>query len=143
MAIYRMTIDSSWTLPDLFDYMARYSNTADWDPWTTSGEELTAGDPKLHSEYQLSMAIGRREIPLVYQIVEFDRLRRVVLSAEYKMIRSLAAIEVTPSPGGTRLTYESAITGLGPFAAADPLIARALRRSGATAETNLRTKLDA
>jgi hypothetical protein len=143
MAIYRMTIDSSWALPDLFDYMARYSNTADWDPWTTSGEELTAGDPKLHSEYQLSMAIGRREIPLVYEIVEFDRLRRVVLSAEYKMIRSLAAIEVTPSPGGTRLTYESAITGLGPFAAADPLIARALRKSGATAEANLRTKLDA
>ena len=143
MAIYRMTIDSSWTLPDLFDYMARFSNSADWDPWTTSGEALTAGDPKLHSEYQLSVTLGRREIPLVFEIVEFDRLRRVVLSAEYKMIRSLAAIEVTPSPGGTRLTYESSITALGPLAAADPLIARALRRSAATAEANLRTKLDA
>jgi hypothetical protein len=143
MAIYRMTIDSNWALTDLFDYMARFSNSADWDPLTTSGEALTAGDPKLHSEYQLSISLGRREIPLVYEIVEFDRLRRVVLSAEYKMIRSLAAIEVTPSPSGTLLTYESAVTGLGPFAAADPLIARALRRSGTTAEANLRTKLDA
>lgn len=140
MATFRMTIDSSWALPDLFDYMARFSNTADWDPLATSGEALTAGDPRLHSEYRLSVALGRREIPLVYEIVEFDRLRRVVLSAEYKMIRSLAAIEVTPSPEGTRLSYESSVTGLGP---ADPLVARALRKSGVTAEANLRTKIDA
>ena len=143
MAIYRMTIDSNWALPDLFDYMARFSNAADWDPWATSGEALTTGDPKLHSEYQLSVALGRRQIPLVYEIVEFDRLRRVVLTAEYKMIRSPAAIEVTPAPGGTRLTYESAIIGLGPLAAADPLIARALRRSGTKAEANLRTTIEA
>jgi hypothetical protein len=143
MANFRMTLDSSWALPDLFDYMATYSNAADWDPSATSGEELTGGDPRLHSEYRLSVAIGRREIPLVYEIIEFDRLRRVVLSAEYKMLHSLTAIDTTPSPNGTRLTYEASITGLGPFAAAEPLIARALRRNGVKTEASLRAKIDA
>jgi len=143
MATFRMTLDSSWALSDLFNYMATFSNAADWDPSTTSGEALTGGDPRLHSEYRVSIAVGSREIPLVYEIVEFDRLRRVVLSAEYKMLHSLAAIEVTPSPNGTLLTYEASITGLGPFAAADPLIARALRRRGTKTEASLRAKIDA
>ncbi len=143
MATFRMTLDSSWALSDLFNYMATFSNAADWDASTTSAEALTGGDPRLHSEYRLSVAIGSREFPLLYEIIEFDRLRRVVLRAEYKMLHSLAAIEVTPSPTGTLRTYESSITGLGPFAAADPLIARALRRSGTKTEANLRAKIDA
>jgi hypothetical protein len=138
-----MTLDSSWALSDLFNYMATFSNAADWDPSATSGEALTAGEPRLHSEYRLPVAVAKRELPLVYEIVEFDRLRRVVLSAQHKMLHALAAIQVTPSPTGTLLTYEASIAGLGPFAAADPLLARALRRNGTKAEASLRAKIDA
>jgi hypothetical protein len=140
MATFRMTLDSSWALSDLFNYMATFSNAADWDPSATSGEELTGGEPRLHSEYRLSVALGSREVPLVYEIIEFDRLRRVVLSAEYKMLRSLAEIDVTPSQTGTLLTYAASVTGPGLL---EPLIARALRRNGTKTEASLRAKIDA
>jgi Polyketide cyclase / dehydrase and lipid transport len=143
MATFSTTLDSSWALPDLFNYMATFSNAAEWDPSVTSGEALSAGLPRLHSTYLLSLAVSGREISLVYEVVEFDRLRRVVLSAGTKMLRSLAEIEVTPSPKGTMLTYSATISGLGPLAGADPLMARMIRRSGSKAEAGLRTRIDA
>jgi hypothetical protein len=143
MATFSTTLDSNWALPDLFNYMATFSNAAEWDPTVTSGEALSGGDPRLHSTYLLSLAVGGREVSLVYEIVEFDRLRRVVVSGGTKMLRSLAEIEVTPSPKGTRLTYSASVNGLGPLAGADPLIARMLKRSGVKAEAGLRTRIDA
>jgi hypothetical protein len=143
MATFRTTLDSSWTLPDLFNYMTTFSNAAEWDPAITSGEALSTGEPRLHSTYQLALSLRGREIPLVYEIVEFDRLRRAVLSTGSKRLRSLAEIEVTPSPRGTLLTYSLSIEGPGPLAGADPLIARVLRKSAAKAEAGLRAKIDA
>jgi hypothetical protein len=141
MATFRMTLNSTWSLVDLFDYMTTYSNAAEWDPGVTSGEALTTGAVGLHSEYRLLMAIGKREVPLTYRIVEFDRLRRVVLSAENKAVRSLVAIDVTPKPGGSQLDYQHSVTGLGPLAAAEPLIGITIRKTGARAEEQLRAKL--
>jgi hypothetical protein len=143
MATFTTTLDSSWALPDLFNYMATFSNAAEWDPAVTSGEALSDGNPRLHSSYLLSLAVGGRQISLEYEIVEFDRLRRAVVSGGTKMLRSLAEIEVTPSPRGTLLTYSVSISGLGPLAGADPVIARMLRRSGSKAEVGLRTRIDA
>lgn len=138
-----MTLDSSWGLSELFNYMATFSNSADWDPSATSGEALSGGGPRLHSEYRLSISVANREVPVVYEIVQFDRLRRVVLSAENKILHALTSIEVTPSPNGTLLNYSTTITGLGPFAAADPLLGRVLRRNGTKSEASLRAKIDA
>jgi hypothetical protein len=143
MATFRTTLDSSWALPDLFKYMATFSNAAEWDPSVTSGEALSGGEPRLHSTYQLSLSVRGRELPLVYEIVEFDRLRRAVLTSGSKRVRSIAEIDVTPSPRGTLLTYSMSITGPGPLAGADPLITRILRSTAEKAEAGLRAKIDA
>src|SRR5580693_6533323 len=101
MATFRTTINSSWALGELFTYMATLSNAAEWDPGVVSAEALSAGAPALNSEYRLLIALGKREMPLTYRIVEFDRLRRVVLHAENKLVHSVDAFEFNPAPGGT------------------------------------------
>jgi len=142
MATFRMTIHSTWSLSDLFTYVATFSNAAEWDPGVVAAEALTPGEPGLNSEYLLYVALGKRQLPLTYRIVEFDRLRRVVLHAQNKLVRSLDTLEFNPAPGGTKLTYEASLIGMGPLAAAEPLIGIALKRLGTRAEESLRTKLE-
>lgn len=138
-----MTINSTWALSNLFEYMATFSNAVEWDPWIVGAEALSDGGPTLHSGYRLYVEVAKRQMPLTYRIVEFDRLRRVVLVAENKVMRSVDAIEFNPAPGGTKLTYEATVVGMGPFAAADPIIGIALRKFGARAEEGLRARLEA
>jgi len=143
MATFRMTINSTWPLGDLFTYMATFSNAAEWDPGIVDAEALSVGEPALNSEYRLHVALGKRQLPLTYRIIEFDRLRRVVLHAENKLVRSLDTLEFNPTPGGTKLTYEASLIGIGPFAAADPVLGLILKKLGARAEESLRAKLQA
>jgi hypothetical protein len=143
MATFRMTIHSTWPLADLFTYMATFSNAAEWDPGVIDAEALSVGEPALSSEYLLHIALGKRQFPLTYRIVEFDRLRRVVLHAENKFVRSLDTLEFNPAPGGTKLVYEASLIGVGPLGAAEPIIGVVLRKLGARAEESLRAKLEA
>jgi hypothetical protein len=58
-------------------------------------------------------------------------------------VRSIDAFEFNPAPGGTKLTFEASIVGMGPFGAAEPVIGVALRKLGARTEQSLRAKLEA
>ena len=100
MATYRTEITSTRPQADLFLYMARFSNAAEWDPGVAGATEAEPGAPGLGSTYQLVVRAFGRAVPLSYRIVDFDRPHRVVLSAENSMVRSTDVIEVVPEAGG-------------------------------------------
>jgi len=139
MASYRTEITSTRPQADLFLYMARFSNAAEWDPGVSGAEELNPGPPALGSTYRLGVRSLGRSIPLEYRIIEFVAPRRVVLRAENHFLRSTDVIEVQPGPGdGSTLTYDATLTLTGLLSPFSPLLGRPLRRLGDRAANGLR-----
>ncbi|MGO9582567.1 MAG: SRPBCC family protein [Acidimicrobiales bacterium] len=143
MSTYRTEISSCWAPADAFEYLARFSNAAKWDPGVVEGEDVDEGPPGQGSTYRLVVGVLRRRVPLEYRIVEIDRPRRVVLQAQNATIRSSDLIEVSPAPGGgSTVTYEATLSTRGPALLVSPLVTLGLRRIGDRAAAGLRAVLE-
>ena len=144
MATYRTTI---WTprLPsDVFAYLARFSNAAEWDPGVIEAEDTTPGPPRQGSTYRLVVALLGRRVPLDYRIAEIDPPQRVVLKAQNALIRSTDIIEVVPAPeAGSAVTYTATLTLKGVMALFAPLLGAGFKRIGDRAAEGLRDTLAA
>ena len=57
MATYRAHVTSLRPQAEVFDYMARFSNAAEWDPGVTEATEVDPGAPTLGSTYRGSTLI--------------------------------------------------------------------------------------
>ncbi len=144
MATYRARVTSPRPPAEVFDYLARFSNAAEWDPGVTGAAEAEPGAPGLGSTYRLEVRVFGRAVPLSYRIDDFDRPHRVVLSAENSMVRSTDVIEVAPEPGGgSVLTYEATLGLKGGAVLFTPFLNLSFRRIGNRAVVGLRTALAA
>src|SRR5664280_648889 len=144
MATYRARVTSPRPPAEVFDYMARFSNAAAWDPGVTEATEADPGAPTLGSAYRLVVRAFGRTVPLEYHIVEFDRPHRVVLMAENSKVRSTDVIEVSAGPGGSSTLFYDATLGLkGVAALFTPLLGYSFRRIGDRAIVGLRGALAA
>ena len=144
MATYRARVASARPPVEVFDYVARFSNAAEWDPGVSEATEADPGMPTLGSTYRLMVRAFGRAVPLDYRITEFDRPHRVVLIAENSMLRSTDVIEVFEEPGGgSTLTYDAALGLKGVAALFTPLLDRAFRRIGDRAIVGLRAAVAA
>ena len=142
MASYRARVTSSLPPAEVFDYMARFSNAAEWDPGVTEATEADPGPPALGSTYRLMVRAFGRAVPLDYRITEFDRPHRVVLSAENSMVRSTDVIEVSAAPGGgSTLSYDATLGLKGVATVFTPLLSLSFRRIGDRAIVGLRAVL--
>ena len=144
MVTYRARVTSPWPPTEVFDYMARFSNAAEWDPGVTEAVEVDPGAPVLGSTYRLMVRAFGRGVPLEYRIAEFDRPHRVVLSAQNSMVRSTDVIEVSAGPGGgSTLIYHATLGLTGVSALFTPLLGLSFRRIGDRAIVGLRAALAA
>jgi hypothetical protein len=144
MATYRARVTSPRPPAEVFDYMARFSNAAEWDPGVTEATEAESGAPGLGSTYQLVVRAFGRAILLSYRIVDFDRPHRVVLSAENSTVRSTDVIEVVAEPaGGSILTYDATLGLKGGAVLFTPFLGPSFRRIGNRAIVGLRAALAA
>ncbi|HEY4948288.1 MAG TPA: SRPBCC family protein, partial [Acidimicrobiales bacterium] len=73
MTRYRGTAISNRTAEETFDYLAQFSNAAEWDPGVGSAERLDTGPVGLGSVFRLQVKVGSRAIPLDYRIVAYER----------------------------------------------------------------------
>lgn len=144
MATYRTSFTSPWPPRDVFGYIARFCNAAEWDPGVVEVRGCQPGPPRLGSTYRLVVCFLGRRFPLDYEIVELLTPRRVVLRAENAVVRSTDVIEVEAAAGGgARLTYSATLRLKGPAGLMAPLISAAFRRTGDRAAAGLRAKLAA
>ncbi len=131
MARYRGTVLSQRSAEETFDYLAEFSNAAQWDPGVAGAERLDDGPVGLGSGFRLQVRIGPRTVPLDYRIVEFERPNRVVLLGENGTIRSEDTVTVVAgSDGGAVLTYSADLTLLGGLSRLDPLLPLPFGRIG-------------
>jgi NAD(P)-dependent dehydrogenase (short-subunit alcohol dehydrogenase family) len=144
MTRYRGTVVSERSAEETFDYLAEFSNAAEWDPGVAGAQRLDDGPVGLGSTFRLDVRIGSRISPLEYRVVAYERPRRVVLLAESGTIRSEDTVTVAPrSGGGSILTYHADLTLLGPLAGFNPLLALPFRRIGDRGLGGLRKVLTA
>jgi dehydrogenase/reductase SDR family protein 12 len=142
MASYRGTIVANRTAEETFDYMADFTNAADWDPGTATSERLDNGPVGLGATFRLGVRIGSRVTPLDYRIVAYQRPHTVVLLGESKTIRSEDTMTVTPTADGRCiLTYDADLTLKGSFALANPMLPLFFDRVGDKGVEGLRSTL--
>ena len=142
MASYRGTVVSSRSAEETFDYMADFTNAADWDPGTATSERLDDGPAGLGATFRLGVRIGSRVTPLDYRIVAYQRPHTVVLLGESETIRSEDTMTVTPTADGRCiLTYDADLTLKGSFALANPVLPLFFDRIGDRGVEGLRSTL--
>ena len=144
MAHYRTTIESTWSPHDAFEYLSDFSNTREWDPSVARARKV--GDEPVGdgSAFLVVTRFRGREIELEYRIAEYRPDRRVVLKAETARLHSVDEITFEPADagGGTRVTYDAALTLKGAYRLADPLLQRAFHRLGDAAADGLARELN-
>ncbi len=143
MARYVASLVTARPLEEVFDYLADFSTTAEWDPGVVSASRVGDGDVGLGSRFDLVTQFMGRTTELSYEIVAFDRPRLVTLRGENATVVSLDTITFEASGEGTRLTYDADLTLKGALRLGDPLLKLVFGRIGDAAVGGLSKRLDA
>ncbi len=142
MARYEDTVPSSRSQEDTFDYLARFSNTTDWDPGALRGRDLQDGGPiGVGSRFALDFKIAGRTQELVYEITAYERPRRVRLVAEGTGFTSDDEIVVAERGDSAAVTYDANVRLTGPLKLFDPLMQIGFKRVAGKAADGLRRTL--
>ena len=142
MAHYRTRIESALPKAEAFAYMADFANARIWDPSVSEARRVGETPLGLGSAFDLVARFGGRDVPLRYEIVEYDTPRRVVLEARRPRFVSRDTITVEPAGNGSVVHYDAtlAFDGLGRLL--DPVMQRIFDRVGARASRGMQTALN-
>ena len=110
MAYYRALLDVRRPIDEVFAYLADFSNTEEWDPGVVSAKKRGDGPVTTGTRFKVVSKFLGQELPLDYQIVQYDPPSRVVLEAENDNLRSVDTITFEKTARGTRLTYDANLT---------------------------------
>ncbi len=141
MATYSARIATPRALNEVFDYLADFSNTLEWDPGVVESQRLDDDPVKQGSEFRIVAELLGRRTSLLYKIVEFDPPHQVTFRGVNSTVVSLDRLTFENFGGGTQVTYDAELTLKGPLKIADPLLALAFNRVGARALQGLRDAL--
>ena len=137
MARYRTTIDSTLPPATAFAELADFSSAERWDPGVQEARRLDAGALGVGSRFHVVARFAGRDVPLEYEIIEFDPPNTVVLRAESSAVVSLDTITFEASATGTAVTYDAALRPKGLLRILDPVLAVVFRRIGDRARDGL------
>lgn len=143
MASYSGTVESPHAPAEVFAYLAAFEHTAEWDPNCKRAERVGGGALAVGTKFKLFFKLlGPIELPLNYEIVEFDDPVRVRLSCGSPVLHSVDTITVEPGgTGGSRVTYDAQIELPGPGRFLDPILGAGFQRAGRQAEAGLSERL--
>ena len=140
---YRRTIEVDQPAAPVFDYLARFSNGAEWDPGVARAAMVTPEPVGVGSTFDIGVKVFTLEVPYVYEISAFEHPTRVVLRAETTSVTSEDTITVVDNGNGTCLvTYDADLRLRGILRVADPLLGIMFRRIGDRALAGLQKTLD-
>ena len=108
MARYQTSFSSPTSTEVAFDYLSRFSTTAEWDPGVVEARDLTPDPVGLGSAFEVISSFLGRRVPLRYEIVEYEAQHRVVLQAENSSVRSTDIITFElGADGSTVVSYDA------------------------------------
>ena len=144
MARYVASVDTPKQPAEVFEYLSDFSNALEWDPGVVEAERLGDGPVAVGTEFRLVAVFLSRRNTLTYTVVEYEPPLHVTFRGENTSVISLDRITFEAQPtGGTRVTYDAALTLKGAMKIADPLLGLAFKRTGDQALAGMRAKLEA
>ncbi len=141
MARYIDAVDLPLPIEEAFDFLADFSNTAEWDPGVSSARQLDPGPIRRGTRFEVCVSFLGRQVPLEYRITEFNRPSRLVLVGGDSTLSSVDEITFVPRRGGTRVTYEARVQLKGVRRLADPALNVLFQRIGRVAVCGLRERV--
>jgi hypothetical protein len=142
MAHYFTRIESAFPQAEAFAYMADFANARLWDPSVSEARRVGEAPIGFGSVFDLVARFGGRDVPLRYQIVDYDAPRRVVLEAQPPGFVSRDTITVEPAENGSVVHYDATLAFGGLGRLLDPMMQRVFNGVGARATLGMQTALN-
>jgi hypothetical protein len=141
MPRYQVSIDSPKPASEVFAYLAAFDDIREWDPSVVSARRLDEGPVRLGSSFEVVVRVGRRELPLRYEVVRFEPGTLVALEAQARWFRSYDVITVAANERGSVASYDALLELKSLARLAAPFMGKAFRRIGDDAAAGLRRVL--
>ena len=135
--VLRVSLDSTKSSEDLFQYFADFTTTNEWDPNTVKTTLLT-GEGGIGSTYSNTSKFNSKESSLVYEVIEYKPNTLIRLRGENKNITAVDTMSIKDNGSTRTFTYEAKfrLKGLGNLVA--PFLAKAFKKLAHDAEEGLR-----
>lgn len=142
MARYVTTANTNWDIETAFDYLAEFSNVADWDPGVSKGRSVSPEPLEVGARFDVEASFLGRPLPLTYETIEIERPRTVTVRAESGTFSSVDTLSFEADPaGGTLVTYDADLRLKSALKLLDPLLGVAFNRLADQARDGLRERL--
>ena len=128
---------------EVFAFTADFANAERWDPGVVSSRPMQDGPPGVGSKYELMVSFGPREVPMTYEITEWEQDSRVVLEGRGETVEAVDVIQFEADEGGTAVDYTADLTFTNWIRFVAPLMSPVLRKVGARALDGLVEALQA
>jgi carbon monoxide dehydrogenase subunit G len=143
MTTLHQQLETTLQIDDVFDYVADFANSREWDPGVATAERLDAGPIGLGSRFRLGVRLGSRVAPMEYRISAFEPPTRVVLTGSGSGVAAVDEIRLEAVPTGTRLDYTADIRLGGILRLIQPFLGSAFATIGRNAADGMRATLEA
>lgn len=98
-------------IDEVFEYASDFVNSAEWDPGVNTAEQTEPGPVRVGTRYRLVGNFGQSNIPMDYQVLEYETPHRVVLSGEGSAFDALDTMTFeSAGQEATKITYQADIT---------------------------------
>jgi len=124
----------------VFDYLADFRTTEEWDPGTVR-TVLLEGDGGVGTTYRNTSRFSGRETELIYVVEEFSRPDRLVLRGQNRTVVARDTMTFRSEAHVTRVTYRAEFRLKGLARLAEPFLRKPFERLGEEAEEGLRNAL--
>src|SRR6187431_1045459 len=131
MVRYVTRIESALPQVEAFAYMADFANARLWDPSVSEARRVDEATIGIGSAFVLVAHFGWRDVPLCYEIVEYDSPRRVALEAKRPGFVSRDTITVEPAANGSVVHYDATLAFGRVGRLLDPIMQHIFNRVGA------------
>jgi carbon monoxide dehydrogenase subunit G len=143
MARLLVTLDLPGNPKAVFDYLANFSNTAEWDPGVLESERLDKGKIGLASRFRVVVSFLGVASTFAYRITKYERPYRFRIEGSNGLVVSEDDVAITPVSGGVRVTYDANLRLPFYLWALDPLLQAAFRWAGRDSVAGMRNTLTA
>jgi uncharacterized protein YndB with AHSA1/START domain len=136
----RRTVTVGASLERVFDYLADFANTREWDPGTVRCSRIS-GDGGPGTTYANTSKFLGRETDLTYVVQELEAPHRIALRGENKTVVAHDTMVLHTVGAGTEVIYTATFEFSGIAKYLGPLLKGPLKKLGDDAERGLRENL--
>ena len=136
------TVETSAPTAEVFDFLADFTNTEEWDPGTVRTDRIS-GDGGVGTAYANTSRFLGRNTDLTYVVEVYEPGKRVTLRGENKTVVAHDTMTFVPTAtGGTSVRYVADFELKGMARMVAPLLTPAFTRLGDSASEQMRATLD-